>query len=122
MYKYFTVDELHCQHCGDDGMNQVFMQRVEALREKVGFPFIISSAYRCPDHPIEARKSSPGAHASGKALDITCSGTNAYELLKASLAMDVTGIGVNQTGTSRFIHLDILEDAAGRPRPRVWSY
>ena len=33
MYKYFTVDELHCQHCGDDGMNQVFMQRVEALRE-----------------------------------------------------------------------------------------
>ena len=122
MYKYFTVDELHCQHCGRDGMNQVFMQRVEALREKVGFPFIISSAYRCPDHPIEARKSSPGAHASGKALDITCSGTNAYELLKASLAMDFTGIGVNQTGTSRFIHLDTLEDAVGRPRPRVWSY
>ena len=122
MYKYFTVDELHCQHCGKDGMNQVFMQRVESLREKVGFPFIISSAYRCPDHPIEARKNAPGAHASGRAVDIAVSHKNAYRLLQGALEAGFTGIGVSQKGGVRFIHLDDLPDSEGRPRPHVWSY
>ena len=33
-----------------------------------------------------------------------------------------TGIGVNQKGNSRFIHLDIADHSEERPRPTVWSY
>jgi len=122
MYKYFSTEELQCQHCGAKGMNKSFMIKVEALRHELNFPFVVTSAYRCKDHPIEARKSSPGAHESGRAIDIGVSGEKAYRLLQAALRLGMTGIGVNQKGSGRFIHLDDLENEEGRPRPWVWSY
>lgn len=103
-------------------MNDNFMQKVDALREKMGFSFPVNSAYRCKDHPIEARKQFPGAHASGRAIDIGVSGKEAYRLLQGALEAGFTGIGVSQKGPTRFIHLDDIEDLAGRPRPHVWSY
>jgi hypothetical protein len=33
--------------------------------------------------------------------------------------MGFTGIGVQQKGSRRFIHLDVLQNP---PRPNVWSY
>jgi zinc D-Ala-D-Ala carboxypeptidase len=103
-------------------MDDNFMTKIEALRHDLNVPFTVTSAYRCPDHPIEAAKKSPGAHASGRAIDIACQGDKAYVILEGALRMGLTGIGVNQKGGSRFIHLDDLEDEQGRPRPWVWSY
>ena len=31
----------------------------------------------------------------------------------------VKGIGVNQKGNARFLHIDVKEDS---PRPNIWSY
>lgn len=59
MYKYFSTEELKCQHCGADGMNEAFMVKVEALRWELGFPFVVTSAYRCKDHIIERKKKLP---------------------------------------------------------------
>jgi len=121
--KYFTEDELKCTHCGKSGMDKDFMVRIEALREQLGFPFPVNSAYRCPEHPIEARKSSPGAHSTGHAIDIGVQGEKAHMLLDAALQAGFTGIGVSQKGSlGRFIHLDDLKDSSARPRPTVWSY
>jgi zinc D-Ala-D-Ala carboxypeptidase len=121
--KYFTEDELKCTHCGKSGMDKDFMVRIEALREQLGFPFPVNSAYRCPEHPIEARKSSPGAHSTGHAIDIGVQGEKAHMLLDAALQAGFTGIGVSQKGSlGRFIHLDDLEGSSARPRPTVWSY
>lgn len=117
--KYFTENELKCSHCGEQGMNDDFMQKVEKLREELGFPFPVTSAYRCPEHPIEAKKSTPGAHASGRAIDIGVSHGQAYALMHAAFKAGFTGIGVNQKGGSRFIHLDDLNSVV---RPTVWSY
>jgi len=50
--KYFTEDELKCSHCGESRMNESFMNKIETLREQLGFPFPVNSAYRCPEHPI----------------------------------------------------------------------
>ena len=122
MYKYFTEKELECKHCEEQGIDPVFMQKVDKLRDKMGFPFPITSAYRCPDHPIEARKKAVGAHASGRAVDIAVSHKDAYRLLQGALEAGFTGIGVSQKGGVRFIHLDDLPDSEGRPRPHVWSY
>ena len=122
MYKYFSMDELKCQHCGEQGMNEAFMVKVEALRWELGFPFVVTSAYRCKDHIIERKKKTPGAHASGHAIDIAVRGDKAYKLLDAALRVGMTGIGVNQKGNNRFIHLDDLEWDESRPRPWVWSY
>lgn len=121
-FKYFTDSELSCSHCQKNDMNVQFMDKIVALREELGFPFIVTSGFRCPEHPVEERKASPGAHSSGHALDIAIAGKDAYRLLEAALGADFTGIGVNQKGKARFIHLDDIENSSGRPRPWVWSY
>ena len=122
MYKYFKDSELICKHCEGEGIDPAFMQKVDKLRGDLGFSFPVTSAYRCKDHPIEARKKTPGAHESGHALDISIAGEDALRLLDEALAVGMTGIGINQKGNSRFIHLDDLEWAENRPRPWIWSY
>ena len=123
-YKYFTEDELRCSHCGINNMNNLFMQRIVMLRELLGFPFVVTSAYRCTNHPIEARKDSPGAHTTGQALDINVYGNNAHRLLDAALRAGFSGVGISQKGehSIRFVHLDDLGTSDDRPRPTVWSY
>jgi zinc D-Ala-D-Ala carboxypeptidase len=118
-YSNFSEDEFKCSHCGKVDMQPAFMASMQQLRNMYGKPMAITSGYRCPDHPIEAKKSTPGAHASGEACDIGVQGTDAYHLLRLALALDFTGIGVQQKGGGRFIHLDTLRDP---PRPNVWSY
>ena len=118
-YPNFTEAEFKCKHCGKVEMSPVFMAKLQQLRNAYGKPMIVSSGYRCPDHPTEAAKTKPGAHASGQACDVAVSGNDAYALLKLALAFEFTGIGVNQKGDSRFLHLDTLRES---PRPNVWSY
>jgi len=122
MFKYFTAAELKCSHCNKEGMNINFMKKIEALREELGFPFIVTSGYRCTKHPIEIEKYTVGAHTTGRAIDVSVYGENAYKLLRGALKAGFTGIGVNQKGDSRFIHIDDIEESPERPRPWVWSY
>ena len=121
-YKYFTELELSCSHCNQRGMDEQFMKKIESLREELGFPFIVTSGYRCEDHPIEARKTSSGAHTTGRALDLSVYGQDAHRLLSGALTAGFTGIGINQKGSSRFIHIDDIESTSERSRPWVWSY
>jgi zinc D-Ala-D-Ala carboxypeptidase len=117
--KNFTLAEFNCSHCGKNEMKQEFMDKLQALRIEYGKPMRITSGYRCPQHPIEAKKAAPGAHASGCACDIGVDGADAYRLLGLALKAGFTGIGVQQKGTGRFIHLDTLKSGL---RPTVWSY
>jgi uncharacterized protein YcbK (DUF882 family) len=122
-YPNFSKEELMCKHCGDCHMDESFMDMLQTLRIEYDRPMVITSGYRCPEHPIEAKKDSgtPGAHTSGKAVDIGVRGTQAYELLDIVFAMGFTGIGVSQKGDVRFIHIDTL-DGSDRLRPTIWSY
>ena len=121
-FKYFTADELKCQHCGAEGIDEYFMAKIDNLREELGFPFPVTSGYRCPEHPIEARKKAPGAHTSGKAVDIGVRGQEAYRLIEGAIELRFKGIGIAQKGEGRFIHLDDIENSSSRPRPWIWSY
>jgi uncharacterized protein YcbK (DUF882 family) len=103
-------------------MDAAFIEKLTSLRADWGQPMIVTSAYRCKDHPIEAKKAKPGTHASGRAVDVALSGRDAYKFLCAALGHGFTGIGVNQKGGSRFIHLDDLTSQEGWTRPTVWSY
>ena len=119
--KYFTEDELKCTHCGKGGMDADFMVKIETLREQLGFPFPVNSAYRCPEHPIEARKERLGAHTYGKAVDILANGENALEIIRVAQKHGIKRIGVQQKGGGRFIHLDVCTEEEGFP-PAIWSY
>ncbi len=118
----FERSELACQHCGRAEMDEDFMWRLQDLREAYGKPMRITSGYRCPEHPIEARKSKPGAHTTGRAVDVGVARGDAYALMRLAMRMGFTGVGVQQKGDGRFVHLDDLTSKEGWPRPTVWSY
>ena len=116
------MDEMRCTHCGAYEMDDTFMQRLDQLREDMGFAFPVTSGYRCSKHPIEARKTAPVAHTSGRAVDIGVKGEEAYRLIEGAIELKFKGIGIAQKGKSRFIHLDDIPNSPDRPRPWIWSY
>lgn len=118
-YPNFKEKEFACSHTGQCHMDKDFMDRLQALRTECGFPFKINSGYRHPTHPIEAAKLLPGEHCSGMAVDIGCSGAQAYEIIRLAPKHGFIRIGVSQNEKTRFIHLGT---STGYPHPRVWSY
>ena len=112
--KYFKKEEFDCQHTGNNGMKLEFLRELEQLREACGFPFIITSGYRDPSHPIEAKKTTPGTHAQGIACDIAVNGGNQrYIIAKEAIKLGLGGVGVAKT----FMHVDGRDTA-----PVVWVY
>ncbi|WP_250546800.1 D-Ala-D-Ala carboxypeptidase family metallohydrolase [Stutzerimonas nitrititolerans] len=121
----FSYAELRCKcgRCGSDGteMDPAFMDKLQQLRERFGQAMRLSSAYRCPAHPVEAKKAQPGEHCTGKAVDVAIQGAGALALLGLALELGFTRIGVQQKGGGRFLHLGT--SAGGRfPSPAIWSY
>ena len=68
-WENFKEEEFACQHCGKNNIDHLLIDKLQELRSDLGFSFVITSGYRCPDHPIEKKKSTPGAHALGLAAD-----------------------------------------------------
>ena len=126
----FSFKEIACQETGECEMNKDTMDRLQELRIEYGRGLRISSGFRSPRHSIEAKKKDPegnprpGAHATGRAIDIAIRGEDAYMVLSLATSLGFTGIGVSQKGDSRFLHLDDIqtEDDFHAPRPSVWSY
>ena len=119
---YFKPKELACRHTGEEGFDPDFLKTLNAIREECGFSFALSSAYRSPEHPIEARKEVKGAHTHGKAVDILASGENALEIIRVAQKHGIQRIGIQQKGSGRFIHLDGCTEEDGFPCPAIWSY
>ena len=121
-WKNFRLEEFACKHCGENKIEHELIDKLQSLREDLGFPFVITSGYRCSEHPVERKKSKPGTHNLGIAVDIGCSHKQALQIVSAAEGYGFTGIGVNQKGNGRFIHLDIGKATDDRPRPHIWSY
>ena len=62
-------------------------------------------------------KSEPGPHTTGLACDVGVKGADAHKLLKLALNQGFMGIGIQQKGNGRFLHLDTASEYG-----RLWSY
>ncbi len=120
-YKNFTEDEFKCSHTGECHMDKNHMRKLQALRTEAGFPFIVSSGYRHPTHPIEASKNRAGEHSYGKGTDIEIGGWRADRLIQLSYKHGFTRRGIHQNGGAEYIHLGTGLPNEGFP-PGVWSY
>lgn len=122
--RHFHIAEFECRcKCGRAEMLPAFLEKLDELREQYGKPLEVVSGYRCPRHNAAVSTTGlTGPHTTGKAADLRVDRGDAYRLLSLALALGFTGIGVQQKGASRFLHLDTLTDAPGQPRPTVWSY
>lgn len=120
-YPNFSESEFRCRHTGHCRMQAEFMDRLQAIRTAYGRPIRITSGYRHPTHPVEARKGhATGEHTQGACCDVAVSGPDALRLVQIALAHGITRIGVQQKGAGRFIHLGI--GGPGLAAPTIWSY
>jgi uncharacterized protein YcbK (DUF882 family) len=95
-------------------MQKEAVDLLQKVRDIVGRPLQITSAYRCENHPVESRKEKPGTHNQGIAIDIyATNGAERYEIITAGLKVGATGIGV----AKKFVHLDFRDGV-----PVCWTY
>lgn len=113
--KYFEESEFS----EFDKMDPVLLAMLDDLREEYGYPIKLTSTYRSPDHPIEAKKSKPGEHAHGAAVDIACVGGEAtFKLVKAAIEVGFTRIGISRK--NNFVHVGI--GYPGASETTIWTY
>jgi len=113
--KYFNESEFK----EFNKMNSNLLEKLDNLREVYGYPIKLTSTYRSPDHPIEAKKSKPGEHAYGAAVDIACVGGEAtFKLVKAAIEVGFTRIGISRK--NNFVHVGIGYE--GAPPITIWTY
>lgn len=120
-YPNFSEKEFRCSHTGLCEMQEEFMDILQTIRTEYGKPMTVSSGYRHPTHPVEARKERAGEHSQGMCADISVRGKDALELLTIALRLGVKRVGVQQKGSGRFLHLGIGESDYF-PTPHIWSY
>ena len=113
--KYFNESEFK----NFEMMDEKLLSMLDNLREAYGYPIKLTSTYRSPDHPIEAKKKAPGEHAYGAAVDIACVGGEAtFKLVKAAIEVGFTRIGVSRK--NNFVHVGIGYPDA--PPITLWTY
>lgn len=120
-YPNFSRIEFACRHTGGCRMRRDFMDVLQAIRAEFGRPLRITSGYRHPTHPVEARKGhTTGEHTQGACADIGIEGADAVRLLAIALRLGITRVGAQQRGSGRFLHLGI--GGPGLASPAIWSY
>ena len=127
---YFEWDELLRGGERPEDLSNGVVQRMitlglmlDEVRSMLGRPLVVTSGYRAPDHPLEARKlHGPGAHSFGCAADLRIRSTKeAFYVIRRSR---FTGFGLKMHGPreGRFLHVDFWEGRETSPRPGIWSY
>lgn len=121
-WPHFTDAELACPHCGKQGINERFMWALEALRQRVDIPFVVTSAYRCREYDTQI--GGKGNHPTGQAIDLHLVGDAASQAIAFARAYGFTGVGFKQHGpiNGRFVHLDMVHDPHPSGEPVIWTY
>lgn len=116
--KYFSPEEFKgCSPaCSIDDMDQGFLGIMDQIREEVGQPLAITSAYRPKKWELSKGRSGNGAHTRGLAVDFACTtGTLRAKIVKAALSCGIKRIGI----AGSFVHVDIDDTL---PQNVIWTY
>lgn len=117
-FRHFEISEFDCQceNCGGENeMDYLFIAALDRARESAATAFVITSGYRCPQHPLTiARPNS--AHADGLAADIATPDSHTrFLVLRSLIEHGFTRIGIGED----FVHVDAAEHL---PRCVAWDY
>ena len=148
--RHFLWEEVRCHHCrdlGDHGFPsrevlegepfKLLCKILDGVRGYNGKPLIVTSWYRCLNHPIEAAKRQPGVHACGIAADIRINRVDVLSAVESilhtarmhyhrQLCTSILGIGFAQKGDmrARYVHVDVggMIPEFEALRGAVWTY
>jgi zinc D-Ala-D-Ala carboxypeptidase len=101
----FSPQEIACRGTGKVAFNFDAMDKLQKLREILGRPLIINSAFRSPEHNRAVGGAKASQHLDAKAFDIRQDNQEPKAFLKASKEAGFTGFGTYPK--SNFIHSDI---------------
>jgi hypothetical protein len=99
----FKVREFACKDGSDEILIDTELVKVlQAIRDKLGKPVNITSAYRHLKYNLSIGSTSTSQHVYGKAADIVCSGVEPIEIARIADEMCIGGVG--RYGS--FVHVD----------------
>ena len=116
--RYFKEAEFgRCSpSCSLQDMKQTTMSKLDTAREIAGIPFVLTSAYRSPEHDRSKGRSGTGAHTLGRAVDIRCNKSrNRFLVVNALLKAGFKRVGIAKT----FVHAD---DSVVHNSEVIWLY
>ncbi|MDD7973454.1 YcbK family protein [Roseinatronobacter alkalisoli] len=103
-WKNFSPQEMACKGTGRLMLDPVAMDALQALRDRLGRPLIITSAYRSPEHNRNVGGARASKHMEGIAFDIRQDNHDPAQFIEAAKAVGFRGIGTYPR--SGFIHVD----------------
>ena len=104
--KNFDLWELECPCCSACNLDTELPDKLQKLREELGWALHINSAYRCNEHNKEVGGVDNSQHKLGRAVDISTEGWSGYaryQLVNESMKLGFRGIGIYEN----FIHIDL---------------
>lgn len=103
----FSPDEIACRGDGKIKIAKDAMDRLQALRVRLGKPLIVNSAYRSPAWNAKIGGEPNSYHTRGMAFDISMANQDPAEFEAAARAEGFTGFGFYPPKKGDFIHIDI---------------
>jgi hypothetical protein len=105
-WQNFSPAEIACRGTGQLKLVPEAMDRLQELRDLLGKPLIVRSAYRSPEHNASLKGASPRSkHMGGTAFDIAMSNHNPVAFEAA--AREVGFLGFGTYPRSGFMHIDL---------------
>ena len=100
----FSPREIACKGTGSILINEAALDKLQALRDRLGKPLIITSAYRSPAHNKKVGGAKNSRHMQGDAFDIRMDNHDPHEFEAAARAAGFTAFGYYPK--SGFMHID----------------
>lgn len=104
-WKNFSPAEIACRGTGQLKLHPEALDRLQALRDRLGKPLIVRSAYRSPEHNRNVGGASRSKHMDGTAFDIAMSNHDPVKFAEAARAVGFLGFGTYPR--SGFMHIDL---------------
>ena len=101
----FSAAEIACRGTGSIKINTEAMDKLQALRDRLGKPLIIRSAYRSPEHNRAVGGTPASKHMQATAFDIAMSNHDPAAFEAAARAVGFLGFGYYPR--SGFMHIDL---------------
>ncbi len=101
----FSPAEIACRGTARLLVNDAALDKLQALRDRLGKPLILRSAYRSPEHNRAVGGAKRSKHLNGAAFDIAM--TNHDPLAFEATAREVGFLGFGYYPRSGFMHIDL---------------
>ena len=101
----FSPAEIACRGTGRLFLNEPALDRLQALRDRLGKPLIVRSAYRSPQHNRAVGGATRSKHLDGAAFDIAMA--NHDPVAFEAAAREVGFLGFGFYPRSGFMHVDL---------------